>query len=211
MNPHCPVPGCETSQPHLSSATTAGLCHAFSAPDRLALWVKCCISELVQSVSDDVKKRRFFAYLTRWRQPEEMYHRALYMLFVADQAAIPHIVSGERPNSFSTMWREVNRAVYDGRGRLDQKQLGLRGEAFTAMETLNNSAHASFATIVSCIDFVKRPEFHKRIIDQHIQYWRLLCKNLDYLEQRFKEGKTRAEVLDAFKKLPKQPRHRALL
>lgn len=132
-----------------------------------------------------------------------MYHRALYMLFVADPAAIPHIVSGELPNSFSAMWKEVNQAVYDGKGTLDQKQLGLSGEEFTAMDTLNNSAHASFATIVTCINFARKPEFRTPIIDKHIEYWKLLCNNLDYLEKRFKEGKTRAEVLDAFKKLPK--------
>jgi hypothetical protein len=28
--------------------------------------------ELVQSVIDDVNEGRFFAYLTRWRRPEEM-------------------------------------------------------------------------------------------------------------------------------------------
>jgi hypothetical protein len=180
------------------------LYHAFSAPDRLALWVKCCIGELVQSVSDDVKKGRFFAYLTRWRQPEEMYHRALYMLFVADQAAIPHIVSGERPNSFSTMWREVNRAVYDGRGRLDQKQLGLRGEAFTAMETLNNSAHASFATIVTCIDFAKKPEFHKRIIgpthtvlETSLQESRLLGAKIQRREDQGRNPGRLQEVAEA--------------
>src|SRR5712692_7386449 len=124
-NPHCPVPRCGTKKPHLSSPTTAGLHHAFSNPERLALWVKSCIVELVQSVIDDVNKGRYFAYLTRWRQPEEMYHRALYMLFVADPAAIPHIVSGELPNSFSDMWKAVNKTVFDSKGTLDQKQLGL--------------------------------------------------------------------------------------
>lgn len=69
-NPHCPVSGCKTKHPHLSSSTTAGLHHAFAKPDQLALWVKSCMVELVQSVIDDVNKRRYFAYLTRWRQPE---------------------------------------------------------------------------------------------------------------------------------------------
>src|SRR5437016_1526040 len=102
-NPHCPVAGCKAKKPHLSSPTTAGLDHAFSNPEHLALWVKSCLVELVQSVIDDVNKGRFFAYLTRWRQPEEMYHRALYTLFVADRTLIPHVVSGEPPNSFSQM------------------------------------------------------------------------------------------------------------
>jgi len=122
-NPHCPVAGCRATKPHLSSPTTAGIHHAFSGPEQLALWIKLCLAELVQSVIDDVNKGRYFAYLTRWRQPEEMYHRALYMLFVADKPELPHIASGDLPNSFSQMWKEVNRVVYDGKGTLDQKQL----------------------------------------------------------------------------------------
>jgi hypothetical protein len=100
-NPHCPVPGCHTKQPHLSSRTISGLHHQFSQPPVLAEWVKCCITELINSIIDDANKGRCFAYLTRWRQPEELYHRALYILFVANKAEIPHIVSGELPNSFS--------------------------------------------------------------------------------------------------------------
>src|SRR6267143_385974 len=99
-NPHCPVPGCRTKKPHLSSPTTAGIHHAFSKPEQLAEWVKMCIVELVQSVIQDVNSGRFFAYLTRWRQLEEMYHSSLYILFAANKGDIPHIVSGEPPNSF---------------------------------------------------------------------------------------------------------------
>src|SRR6185437_10530244 len=131
----CPVPGCKTKQPHLSSPTTAGIHHAFAKPEQLAEWVKLCIVELVQSVIDDVNQRRFFAYLTRWRQPEEMYHRALYMLFVADKTEIPHIASGETPNSLAAMYRQVNRVVCDGKGTLEEKQMGMNGEEFTAMNT----------------------------------------------------------------------------
>jgi hypothetical protein len=198
-NPYCPVAGCKTKQPHLSSSTTAGLTHIFSDRERLALWVKLSIVELVQSVIDDVNKNRYFAYLTRWRQPEEMYHRALYMLFIANQAEIPHIVSGETPNSFSEMWRAVNKTVFDGKGILNQKLTGLNGEEFTAMTTLNNSAHASLATIVTCIDFAKNPALKAPIIDKHIEYWKILCNNLDDFEKGFKAGKTPNQVLMEFK------------
>jgi hypothetical protein len=199
-NPHCPVLGCRATKPHLSSPTTAGIHHAFSDPEQLAGWVKSCIVELVQSTIDDVNKGRFFAYLTRWRQPEEMYHRALYMLFVADQAAIPHIVSGELPNSFSAMWKEVNRVVYDGAGTLDQKQLGLSGEEFTALNTLNDSAHASFATIVTCIEVSRNRASWAPTVSKHIDYWKRLCDSLDRIEKGFKAGGSRSEVLKEFKK-----------
>jgi hypothetical protein len=200
-NAYCPVPGCKTNQPHLSSPTTAALHHTFSDPERLATWVKHCIAELINSVIGDVNGGRYFAYLTRWRQPDELYHRALYMLFIADKAAIPHIVSGELPNSFSAMWKSVNQTVFNGKGALDKPQSGLNGEMLTAMTTLNNSAHASFATIVTCIEFARKPEFRAPIIDKHLAYWKKLCDNLDEIERMFKLGKSRAEVLIEFKKL----------
>src|SRR6266436_1104524 len=150
-NPHCPVPGCRTKQPHLESITTRGLHHTFSDPERIASWVKHCIVEIVQSVIDDVNKGRLFAYLTRWRQPEELYHRALYVLFIADEAAIPHIFSGETPNSFSDIWKAVNKEILDNRGTFNEAQQGLSGEEFTVMKTLNTSAHASFAAMVMCL------------------------------------------------------------
>jgi hypothetical protein len=204
-NSHCPVPGCRTKQPHLSSATTAGIHHAFAQPEQLALWVKGCVVEIVQSVIDDVNKGRYFAYLTRWRQPEEMYHRALYVLFVAKAAEIPHIASGELPNSFSAMWKEVNRVVYGGKGTLDKKQMGLNGEEFTAMDTLNSSAHASFSAVVTCIDLSKNRDKWKPIIEKHIAYWKSLCDNLDHMEKGFKVGKSNAEVLKGFKQLHSLP------
>ncbi|MGB8493666.1 MAG: hypothetical protein WCE53_04630 [Candidatus Acidiferrum sp.] len=201
INPNCPVPGCRTKQPHLSSPTTAGLHHTFSNPERLASWTKMCIVELIQSVTDDVKGNRFFAYLTRWRQPDEMYYRALYVLFVADKAAIPHVVSGEMPNSFSAMQKVVNQTVFDGKRTLDRPQSGLSGEQFTVFDTLNNSAHASFATIVTCIEFARKPEFRAPIIDKHLEYWKTLCNNLNHIENMFKAGQSREDVLAEFKKL----------
>lgn len=203
-NPHCPVPGCRTKQPHLASLTTQGLHQTFSNPTKLAQWVKMCIVELIQSTIDDVNNHRFFGYLTRWRQPEELYYRALHMLFVADEASIPHRVSGELPNSFSTLWTEVNRVVFDGRGSLDKPQLGLNGEEFTAMDTLNSSAHASFATIATCIGVVRNPST-TTMVRQHVDYWKTLCNHLDYIEHMFKDGKTKAEVLAGFKELQKNP------
>ena len=200
-NPHCPVPNCRTKQPHLSSSPTAGLHDAFSDPETCAQWTKHCIVELIQSVIDDLKKKRFFAYLTRFRQPDEMYYRALYLIFVADKDAIPHVLSGELPNSFSAMQKAVNQTVFGGKRALDKPQSGLSGEQFTVFDTLNSSAHASCAIIVACIDFAKKPESKVPIIEKHLAYWKTLCTNLDEVEKMFKEGKKRAEVLVEFKKL----------
>ena len=196
------MPGCRTKQPHLASKTTHELHHTFSEPERLTQWVKHCIVELIQSVIDDVNNRGFFAYLTRWRQPEEMYYRALYMLFIADKSAIPHIVSGEPPNSFSATWESVNKMIMEGRGSLDKPQLGLNGEEFTAMSNLNNSAHASFATVVSTIEMARNPAYLP-LIEKHLDHWKRLCVYLNHMEAMFKAGRPTSTVLVAVKNLHK--------
>jgi hypothetical protein len=62
----------------------------------------------------------------------------------------------------------------DGKRNLDRPQSGLSGEQFTVFDTLNGSA-----TIVTCIEFAKKPEFRTPIIKRHLEYWKTLCNNLD--------------------------------
>jgi hypothetical protein len=159
-----------------------------------------CIVEIVQSVEDDVKAHRYFAYVTRFRQPEEMYHRALYVLFVAKPSEIPHIMSNEMPNSFSAMWGAVNNTIYAGKGTLNRKLTGLAGEVFTPMDTLNSGAHASFGAVVTVIDVSKNRAKWAPIIAKHIGYWKLLAVNLSWIEKRFKAGDSANDVLKDFKK-----------
>lgn len=201
-NPHCPVLGCRTRQPRLASVTTQELHHIFSDPATLCQWVKSCIVELIESATDDANRGRFFAYLTRWRQPEEMYYRALYILFIAEKAAIPHIVSGALPNSFSAIWRAVNRIVFEGRGTLDSEKAGLSGEQFTAMDILNNSAHASLATMATCIAIVREPD-RLSIVEKHLKHWKRFCDYLHYMEGAFRAGKAESDVLVGVKNLHK--------
>jgi hypothetical protein len=60
-------------------------------------------------------------------------------------------------------------------------------------------AHASLATIVTCIEFARKPEFRAPVIDKRLEYWKNLCNNLDHIEKMFKEGKNKEEVLTRFK------------
>jgi len=123
INPHCPIAGCRTKQPHQLDPMVCDFLAAFSDPEKLAMWVKTSITEVMSSVADDGKNGRFFAYHTRTRQVEEMYYRTLYILFVAKDSALPHIFSGEPPNSFAEMWRAVNQEVLEGNGMLEIPQL----------------------------------------------------------------------------------------
>ncbi len=203
-NSYCPVPGCRTNQPHLDNKHHKELYDVFSNPELLAQTVKSCIVDMIQSCTDDVNKNRFFAYLTRWRQPEEMYTRALYLLFVATPEEIAHVVSDELPNSFSAMWQKVNTIVLDSKGTLDKKLTGLSGDEFTTMDTLNHSAHGSLIAVVTTIGFQNNP---KRIemSKQHLDVWKKYCDFLDYAEKKFGEGKSRNEVLAGFKLLLATP------
>jgi hypothetical protein len=53
------------------------------------------------------------------------------------------------PNGFAAMWKKVNEVVFEGNGTLFKEQVGLDGEVFTTMETLNQNAHNSFSTMLT--------------------------------------------------------------
>ena len=153
INPHCPVPRCGTKTPHTDNLTVQACVR--QSPAEILNWTKRCIVELIQSVIDDVNKGRIFAYLTRWRDPEELYIRALYALFVAPPDHLPHIFSGDMPNGFGAMWKAVNDAIFGGKGILYKEQIDLSGKTFTAMGTLNQNAHNSFSTMLTTIVIVE--------------------------------------------------------
>ena len=83
VNLHCAVPGCRTKAPHLDDPTVKGLVHNFSDPAKVALWTMASIAELGNSIATDLAAGRNFALITRSRQPEELYIRALYAIFIA--------------------------------------------------------------------------------------------------------------------------------
>jgi hypothetical protein len=201
-NPHCPVAGCKIAAPHLSEPTEKELHDIFAKPTTTAEWVKHCIAEIIDSAVDDLKKQpnpRFLAFVLRWRQAHEMYIRALYVLFLAAKDEIPHVVSGEVPNSFAVMYREVNRKVLDDTGTLEDKQIGLRGEEFTMMELLNQAAHGSFMSIGMTLGLLRDPN-RFATADKLLSVWNQFANHLDFAQNKFREGKTKDEVLAEFKK-----------
>ncbi len=202
VNPHCVVPGCRTKRPHSKSPATKEIIDFFTDPTRLTMAVKLCIGELMHSASDDIAKGRFFAYHTRTRQIEELYFRALYVLFIANEHAVPHIFSGDPPNSFAEMWRAVNRDILDGRGGLDTLNTDRSDEQFTAMDMLNESAHASFAAIVVSFAIAHRPEAQEQLA-RHVNHWNNLCVYLNHMESMFRAGRSKSDVLVAVRNLHK--------
>ena len=84
VNPNCSVLRCKAKAPHLSDQVVAALVHNFSDLGKVAGWTCASIAELGKSMADDVAAGRHFALITRTRQQEELYIRALYAMFIAD-------------------------------------------------------------------------------------------------------------------------------
>lgn len=192
----CPVPRCRTKTPHMDNLTVqAGI---RLSPAEIIDWTKRCIVELIQSVIDDLKKGRIFAYLTRWRDPEELYTRVLYALFVAPADYLPHILSGHMPNGFAAMWKEVNEVVFEGNGTLYKEHVGLDGEVFTPMDALNQNAHNSFSTMLTTIGVVRsKPEEWQPRVKKHVEHWQRYVEYLNHIELLFRAGRKKKDVFQA--------------
>ncbi|PYU52720.1 MAG: hypothetical protein DMG48_05435 [Acidobacteria bacterium] len=201
-NPHCPVPGCQTKRPHLADPIMQGIHREFSDPKKIAMWFKVGIAELRASMQRDLEEGRIFAYLARWRQPEEIYCRALYALFIAKPEELPHLFSGEMPNGFRGIYRAVNKTVFEGRGILETPQPGLSGGEFTTMDMLNTSAHASFPLFITAIGIARNPACQTGF-PKHIEHLQKYCNYLNYMEGMFNAGKPKEHVLQGVRNLHK--------
>lgn len=194
--PACPVPRCGTKTPHTNNPTVRAFTRL--SPGEVIDWTKRCIVELIQSVIDDVNQGRIFAYLTRWRDPEELYTRALYAMLAAPADHLPHIFSGDTPNGFAAMWKKVNEIVFEGNGTLFKEQVGLDGAVFTPMDTLNQNAHNSFSTMLTTISVVRsKPEESQHRIKKHVEHWQKYVEYLNHIEQLFRAGRKKEDVLQA--------------
>jgi hypothetical protein len=197
---HCPVPGCRAKRAHMDDPVVKALNEEFSDPVKLASWVKTALGELINSMKADLQADRILAYMSRLRQSEELYHRALYVLFIASPKEIPHVLSGEMPNGFAAIYKRVNRGILDDRGNLDKPQAGISGDEFTAMRMLNESAHGSFGFLLTCIGIARNPELKEHFLKHFVhlnRYWTYL----NYMEEAFTAGKTKADVLVGVKNL----------
>src|ERR1700686_1688027 len=193
INPNCPVPGCKAKAPHLSDPVVAALVHNFSDLANVAGWACASIAELGMSVADDVAAGRHFAMITRTRQLEELYIRALYAMFIADPGEVAHLMSDATPNSFSVMYRKVNQSVFGGKGLLEVSQPGLPSATFPGMGTTNSGAHASFSTMMMVVGFVKNPQYLAPFKDgQYFDHISIFCSYLDHARKQFKAGKDKA-------------------
>lgn len=202
VNPNCSVSGCRANAPHGNDPVVAGLVHTFSDLANVAGWTCASIAELGKSMADDLAAGRHFALITRTRQQEELYVRALYAMFIADPGEIAHIMSDTTPNSFSVMYRKVNQTIFGGKGLLEIPQLGLTSGTFTAMGTINSGAHASFSTMMMVVGLVRNPQYLAAFKNgKYFDHISIYCSYLDHARKQFKAGKDKAVVLAELKEL----------
>lgn len=199
-NPNCPVTGCRAAAPHTDDAIVKALMIAFAPPAEMTKWTLVAMAELSQSICRDLEDKKVFAFHTRIRQPEELYIRTLYALFIATNEEIPHMLSGATPNGLSRLYGEVNRVVFEGRGLLLVKQAGQSYGTFAPIDTLHDGAHASYRSFLTCIGWARNPENvpdHKRY-SQHLNTY---CTYLNYMHDMFKAGKRKEDVLVGLKNM----------
>jgi len=193
-NPHCPVIGCRTPRPHADDPIVKGLIHAFGPPAAMALWSLTAMAELRESICRDLIEKKIFAWYTRLRQPEELYIKTLYALFVASERELHHLLSGDTPNSLAKLYESVNGAVFLGRGLLQTEQPGLTQGTFKPADMLNDGAHASFSAFMSCIGLIRNPQFLPSP-EKYCSHLGKYCDYLNYMHEMFKAGKEKTHIL----------------
>lgn len=195
-NPYCPVPGCQTKQPHTADFLVKALVDRFAAPDKCLNWVLGSMSELRDSVIEDILDRRLFSWYARMRQPEELYFRTLYILFLASNEEVPHILSGDPPNSFWHIYDKVNKVILEGRGEMTGTKPGLVSGEFRMIDNLNDGAHVGFGAMQMIVNIAQNPEYTPNMAAylRHIDNY---CVRINYMRQMFEGGKDKQIVLDA--------------
>lgn len=190
--------GCKTAQPHEDDPIVQGLIAEYSNSERMAQWVLSVMAELRQSIFQDIENKRILAWFSRLRQPEELYIRTLYALFVATDKELHHILSGDRPNGFSLYYPKVNALVYGGRGELQEEKAGLRSGTFKPMDTLNDGAHVNFRAFFTCMGLLRNPEFMPpEKFERYKESLNRYCNYLNEMRGLFEQGRTKEQVLAA--------------
>jgi hypothetical protein len=194
INPHCPVPRCRTKHPHIDDPLVKALVDRFAAPDKMNGWVLAGMVDLRDSAREDVAANRLFSWYSRMRQPEELYFRTLYVLFIASDAEIPHVLSGDTPNSFFDLYGKVNKVILEGRGELTEKKPGLNFGEFSMIDNMNDAAHVGFPALQMVVNLVQNPQYMPNV-QGYLQHLETYCARLNYMRQMFEGGRSKEEVL----------------
>jgi hypothetical protein len=150
------------------------------------------LSQIAESFAADVHQKRLFAWMARIRLTFEIYMRCVYTLLIAKDDEIPHIFSGEPPNSFDFVYKQFNDAVLDGKGMLQDEHEFLPYGSFTTMKMFHNAAHGSFKSLILWHSSPEDPQFLASFPSIYLQQIDAYCRHLDHMENCFPAAERRA-------------------
>ena len=190
-NPHCPVAGCRTSQPHLNNPLVRS---TYDTPPAVYLgWVRDSLRELRKSMCDDNDKGRHLSWMSRIRLVDELYFRTLYLFFIADQSEIPHLLSGDTPNSLTHLYRRVNEEILLGLGTLNVKQNHPHFVEFSHLTWRHGSAHGS-SVVLLFVNFDREPPASNNFNEYLAAYLDVYLQNISVFANAFFNGLNRDSV-----------------
>lgn len=189
-NPHCPVNRCQTARPHADDFLVKAMLAYTDHPQVYLHWVKKALIELRESMVDDHSKGRLISWLSRIRLVQELYIRTLYLLFVAAPDEVPHVLSGEFPNSFSYIYGRVDDEILLGQGILN-KRVGdkVLGEV-VPMKYLNIGAHVGYPMLL----VMDNEEAQSEIKDYLEKYLDAYLENIQVIGTLFVDGVDRGTI-----------------
>lgn len=198
-NPNCVVTGCRATAPHTDDPIVRALMTL--QPKDLADLTVQALSELKASVETDLQAGRTYAWMSRLRQPDELYMRCIYAILLAPNEELPHIFSGDTPNGFDFIYGRVNAAIFDGRGELQETKPGLTFGNFTPMKTIHNATHGSFQSLITWQSSKKHPEYLVGKPEGFIKHIETYRTYLDHVGRLFAAGRTKEVALTALRNM----------
>jgi hypothetical protein len=181
-NPFCPVVSCRTDKPHTDDPLVRGL--LAHTPAVIARQALVGMTQLRDSIQDDLSGIRSFAFLTRFRQIEELFHRTIFHLFAATPEEIPHFLSDVPPNSFDCIFKLLNQRLCDGRLTLDKHVIQTVGlPDHRLWKIMHETTHVSMRALQMAHDF-RNSALQKQWLDTVVQKRVLVLTNVLYALKR---------------------------
>jgi hypothetical protein len=179
----CPVVSCRTDKPHTDDLVVRTMLTYFDTPALIAWQALVGLTQLRDSMQDDLNGNRSFAFLTRLRQIEELFHGMIYCLFAATPEERPHFLSEAPPNGFDYIYKVVDNRLCDGRLTLDTRVIqtvGLPDQKF--MKFMHETVHISMRALQVAHDFSNSAQ--KQWVDTVVQQRVLVLTNVLYELER---------------------------
>ena len=192
--PACPVPGCRAKKPHTDDDMVKHMFGHFHGPDKMLGWVCGSLKQLHDSMVGDYQAGRHFGWVTRMRQIEELYFRTLYVLFLVPDDFVPHVLSGDLPNSLSYIYTEVNKAIMHGQGKLTEPQTEKGLGDFTPMKLLHSGGHAGYMAMHHVAVFEASGQVPD--INPYLKHIEMYIARVDHMRGLFVAGRDKQVVKD---------------